>query len=241
MATDSPAAMSRDTSSTMVNDRSGLVTSFEMFSAFSTISRFICTWLILGWSTHSLAATERTILVLGDSISAGYGLKVEESWVALLGARIKAQGYGYKVVNASVSGETTSGGIARLPRALSLHKPEIVVIELGANDGLRGIALEVTRANLEKLIRTAQASKARVALLGMRIPPNYGPRYTEGFSAAYGELAREFGTSYVPFLMQDVALKPKLMQADGLHPTAEAQPLLLETAWPAIKSLLTKK
>lgn len=183
-------------------------------------------------------ATDRTILVFGDSISAGYGLKAGEGWVALLQKRLADQGYGYRVVNASVSGETTSGGEVRLPRALGLHKPRLVVLELGANDGLRGLSLDVSRRDLSAMIEAAQASGAKVLILGMRIPPNYGPRYTEAFEHMYADLAKKYRVPLVPFFMEKVALDGKLMQADGLHPTAAAQPLLLETAWPALRRLL---
>lgn len=183
-------------------------------------------------------ATDRTILVFGDSISAGYGLKAEEGWVALLQKRIAAQGYGYRVVNASVSGETTSGGSVRLPRALGLHKPQVLVLELGANDGLRGLPLDVSRRSLASMIEAAQASGAEVLLLGMRIPPNYGLRYTQGFTRMYAELAKEYDVPLVPFFMEKVALDRAMMQEDGLHPTAAAQPLLLDTAWPALRKLL---
>ncbi len=183
-------------------------------------------------------ATDRTILVFGDSISAGYGLKAGEGWVALLQKRLADQGYGYRVVNASVSGETTSGGEVRLPRALGLHKPRVVVLELGANDGLRGLSLDVSRRDLSAMIEAAQVSGAKVLILGMRIPPNYGPRYTEAFEHMYADLAKKYRVPLVPFFMEKVALDGKLMQADGLHPTAAAQPLLLETAWPALRRLL---
>ncbi len=183
-------------------------------------------------------ATDRTILVFGDSISAGYGLKAEEGWVALLQKRIAAQGYGYRVVNASVSGETTSGGSVRLPRALGLHKPQVLVLELGANDGLRGLPLDVSRRSLASMIEAAQASGAEVLLLGMRIPPNYGLRYTQSFTRMYAELAKEYDVPLVPFFMEKVALDRAMMQEDGLHPTAAAQPLLLDTAWPALRKLL---
>ena len=135
----------------------------------------------------------RTILVLGDSVSAGYGLAIGEGWVSLLQGRLKMQGYGYRVVNASVSGETTTGGLARLPRALSVHRPQIVVLELGGNDGLRGLPLETSRANLEKMIQLSKAAGAQVVLLGMKMPPNYGPRYAQGFERTFAELAASTG------------------------------------------------
>lgn len=178
--------------------------------------------------------------MLGDSISAGYGIKLEEGWASLLQARLESEGYGYRVVNASVSGETTSGGLARLPRALTLHKPDIVVVELGGNDGLRGVALDVSRASLAKIIERSKATGADVVLVGMRIPPNYGPRYTQEFADMYVELARRYEVPLVAFFLENVALRAGLMQDDGLHPTAAAQPILLDTAWRAIEPLLEK-
>lgn len=181
-----------------------------------------------------------TILVLGDSLSAGYGIRIEEGWVALLQARLKAQGYGYRLVNASVSGETTSGGLARLPRALELHRPAIVLIELGANDGLRGLPLETTERNLARMAELSRQARALVVLIGMRLPPNYGPRYTQEFHALFGAIARRHNLALVPFLLQDVALHDELMQADGLHPNAKAQPAMLDAVWPALRPLLEK-
>jgi acyl-CoA thioesterase-1 len=180
----------------------------------------------------------RTLLVFGDSLSAGYGVKVEESWPALLQKRLDTEGYGYRVVNASVSGETTSGGVQRLPRALSLHQPAVVVLELGANDGLRGLPFATTRANLDQMIRDIRASGARLLLVGIRIPPNYGPRYTEGFEQTYHDLEARYKPAFVPFLLDKVALVPGLMQADGLHPNAQGEPIVLDNVWSALKPLL---
>jgi acyl-CoA thioesterase-1 len=179
-----------------------------------------------------------TLLVLGDSISAGYGIRIEEGWVALLQGRLRDQGYGYRVVNASVSGETTAGGLARLPRALQLHKPTIVVIELGGNDGLRGLPLDVIRRNLERMIVASRSAGARVVLVGIRMPINYGAQYTAGFDANYQELAKLYRTPLVPFILEGVALDTRLMQEDGIHPTAAAQRQLLENVWPMLKPLL---
>jgi len=179
------------------------------------------------------------ILVFGDSISAGYGLaRVEQGWVALLQTRLKDQGYGYQVVNASVSGETTAGGLARLPRALTLHRPKIVILELGGNDGLRALPIAQMRANLAQMVDLATAAGAKVLLLGMRMPPNYGPDYTEQFHACYSDLARDKKLPAVPFFLNDVALLPNLMQADGIHPNELGQPKLLATVWPVLQPLL---
>jgi acyl-CoA thioesterase-1 len=188
------------------------------------------------WTASSPRAP--VVLVFGDSVSAGYGLRVEEGWVALLQGRLQAQGYGYRVVNASVSGETTAGGLTRLPRALKVHRPEIVVLELGGNDGLRGLPLGEVRRSLDGMIRAARASGARVLLVGMRLPPNYGGAYVDGFHAIFGDLAKRYDLPLVPFLLEGVALDAALMQADGIHPTAAAQPRLLDNVWPVLKPLL---
>jgi acyl-CoA thioesterase-1 len=179
------------------------------------------------------------ILVFGDSISAGYGLaNVEQGWVALLQTRLKTQEYGYQVVNASVSGETSAGGLARLPRALTLHQPDIVILELGANDGLRALPVAQMRANLKQMVDLSMAAGAKVLLLGMRMPPNYGPEFTEQFVSSYSNLAREKNLPLVPFMLKDVALSPGLMQADGMHPNELGQPKLLDNVWPSLKPLL---
>ena len=178
------------------------------------------------------------ILVFGDSLSAGYGVPPGHGWVDLLARKIAQEGYDFRVVNASVSGETTEGGLARLPRALAMHAPRIVILELGANDGLRGLPVMQAQRNLEQMISLSQAHGARILLIGMRMPPNYGERYTSAFYAMYGELARRHGLALVPFLMAAVALKPELIQADGLHPNERAQPLLLSTVWPGLQPLL---
>lgn len=186
------------------------------------------------------AAPDRTILVLGDSLSAAYGIEPGQGWVALLQRRLEDQGYGYRVVNASVSGETSSGGLQRLPRALKIHQPDLVILELGSNDGLRGLPIQTTRANLQKMIRLAREAGAEVLLVGMRMPPNYGPRYTEQFTGMFADLAQSEGVALVPFFLDGVALDPTLMQDDGLHPNARAQPVLLETLWKHLAPLLRK-
>jgi acyl-CoA thioesterase-1 len=197
--------------------------------------------LILWLAAVPAFAETPVILVFGDSISAGYGLpRVDRGWVALLQAKLKTEGYGDEVVNASVSGETTAGGLARLPRALGLHHPAVVVLELGGNDGLRALPIEQMRANLARMIDLAKAAGAKVLLLGMRIPPNYGPAYTDQFSGVYTDLARAEHVPLVPFLLKDVALHPDLMQADGVHPVEAAQPLLLATVWPLLAPLLKR-
>ena len=189
---------------------------------------------------QNAVASDRTILVFGDSLSAAHGIRPEEGWVALLAQRLQSQGYGYQVVNASVSGETTSGGAERLPRALQLHHPSVVILELGANDGLRGLPVEEARANLQRMLQLAQPGGTRLLLVGMRLPPNFGQRYTEQFARMFPELATQYHLPLVPFLLDKVALNPALMQEDGLHPNARAQPLILDTVWPYLKPLLNK-
>jgi len=183
-------------------------------------------------------ATPRTVVVLGDSLSAGYGITVKEGWVNLLAQRIASEGYGYQVINASVSGETTQGGLARLPRALQVHKPAIVIIELGGNDGLRGLPLATSRENLRKSIELARAAQARVLLVGMMIPPNYGQRYAKEFQDMFTTLASSHSIALVPFLLDGVAGVDSLNQADMLHPTAAGQRRVAETVWPVLEKVL---
>ncbi len=180
------------------------------------------------------------ILSFGDSLSAAHGLRTEQGWVALLQQRLHAQGYGYDTVNASISGETTSGGLVRLQRALDLHHPAIVMLELGANDGLRGLPVDGTRANLARMIQLAQKAGARVLLLGIQLPPNYGPRYGRDFAAMYGELATRYHVALVPFMLDRVALDPRLMQEDQLHPNAAGEPIVLDNIWPHLLPLLQR-
>ena len=197
--------------------------------------------LVMMFAAVSARAEMPVILVFGDSISAGYGLPhVDEGWVELLRAKLKQEGYGYQVVNASVSGETTAGGLARLPRALSLHHPQIVILELGGNDGLRALPIDQMRANLAKMADLSLEIGARTLLLGMRIPPNYGPEFTEQFRRTYTLVADDKKVPLVPFLLADIALSPNLMQADGVHPNQLGQPMLLTNVWPTLKPLLRK-
>ena len=204
------------------------------------MKRLLVLFVLIAASVSAKAETP-VILVFGDSISAGYGLaRVEQGWVALLQTRLKDQEYGYQVVKASVTGETTAGGLARLPRALMLHQPKIVILELGGNDGLRALPIAQMRANLVRMVDLASAAGAKVVLLGMRMPPNYGPEYTEQFRLCYSDLARDKKLSLVPFLLNDIALVPDLMQADGIHPNELGQPKLLANVWPSLKPLLRR-
>ncbi len=176
--------------------------------------------------------------MFGDSLSAGLGIRVEQGWVNLLAQKISQLGYGFKVVNASVSGETTAGGRSRLPHALEIQQPRILILELGGNDGLRSLPLDTTHDNLDQMITLARARGVTVLLLGMRMPPNYGERYTTGFQQMYTDLAQAHKLTLVPFLLDQVALNPALMQADGLHPNEQGQPLLLDNVWPKLEPLL---
>jgi acyl-CoA thioesterase I len=204
------------------------------------VTRLFVLFLLIAGSVPAKAGTP-VILVFGDSISAGYGLaRVEQGWVALLQTRLRTQEYGYQVVNASVSGETTAGGLARLPRALMLHQPKIVILELGGNDGLRALPIAQMRANLQRMVDLAAAAGAKVLLLGMRMPPNYGPDFTEQFRLSYSDLARDKKLPLVPFLLNDIAQSAALMQADGIHPNEQGQSKLLENVWPSLKPLLQR-
>jgi acyl-CoA thioesterase I len=197
-------------------------------------------FFVLIVASAAARAEAPVILVFGDSISAGYGLRLEQGWVELLKTRLKSQGYGDQVVNASVSGETTAGGLARLPRALELHHPSIVILELGGNDGLRGLPIAQMRANLTQMATLSIAAGAKVLLLGMRMPPNYGPEYTKQFAMVFSDLASEKKIPFVPFLLTDIALSPALLQDDDIHPNALGQPILLDNVWPTLKPLLHK-
>ena len=183
-------------------------------------------------------AAAGTVLIVGDSISAGFGLDTRKGWVALLEQRLKNEGFDDTVVNASISGDTSAGGLARLPAALAAHKPEVVIIELGGNDGLRGQPPAQLQQNLASMIQKSRDSGAKVLLLGMQIPPNYGKRYVEAFNKVFGDVAQEKKVPLVPFFLEGVGGHPELMQADGLHPAVAAQDKLLENVWPALKPLL---
>ena len=185
-------------------------------------------------------AAAKTILVYGDSLSAAYGIPRDRGWVTLLEKRLAAEGYDYSVANASISGEITSGGLARIGKVLARVRPSIVILELGANDGLRGLPVAEMRKNLGTMIARAKNAGARVLLIGIRMPPNYGPDYTEAFAAVYPELARRERVALVPFLLEGIAAQPGLFQADGMHPNEAGQPLLLDNIWPRLRPLLKR-
>lgn len=196
--------------------------------------------LIAALPSPARAAQPPVILVVGDSLSAGYGLLPGQGWVTLLQQRLKREGYGHRVVNASVSGETTDGGVQRLDRALDRHRPAVVVIELGGNDGLRGLPVPRVRANLERLITKSRDAGAEVLLVGVQVPVNYGPRYGASFQEIYTELAARYRIGLAPLLSEEIALRDELFQPDGIHPTAAAQPLLLDNLWSRLAPLLRR-
>ena len=181
-----------------------------------------------------------TVLIFGDSLSAGYGIEVDQSWAALLQARLKDQGYEHRVINASVSGETTEGGATRIDTALADFSPELIILELGGNDGLRGFPVARMKGNLEKIVARAKASGAAIVLLGIRIPTNYGPRYSAEFESVFRQVADEFEVQWIEFFMDGIALNDDLLQDDRIHPNAVAQPMLLDNAWPVISATLEK-
>jgi acyl-CoA thioesterase-1 len=178
------------------------------------------------------------ILILGDSISAAYNMEIGQSWPSLLQDRLKQDGYAYQVFNSSIVGETTQGGITRLPRLLEKRQPDFVLIELGGNDGLRGLPIEETQKNFSSMIEISQQSGAQVILSEMRIPPNYGRSYTEKFNQTYSTLQKKYGITLLPFILQDIALEPGMMQADGIHPSIAAQPVILDKVWAVLSELL---
>jgi len=190
----------------------------------------------------STRTTQQTILILGDSLSAAYGIPIEQSWVTLLAQKIEKQfskiNNNYQVQNASISGETTDGGLRSLPALLKKYQPEVVIIELGANDGLRGFPLKTIEQNLSTLIELAQANNAKVLLTGIHIPPNYGQRYATGFHKTYSRLSKRYHTALVPFLLDGIATQPSLMQEDRLHPKAEAQESIKNLVWQQLEPLL---
>lgn len=184
------------------------------------------------------AIAENTILIIGDSISAAYGIDIQKGWVSLLKTRLQHEKFSYRVINASVTGDTTSNGLARLPDALQEYKPTITIVELGGNDGLRGLNITVIKHNLEKIIDLIQKANSKVLLLGMRLPPNYGPTYTQQFERIFTDLAERDDIAVVPFFLHGMEEKRELFQSDGIHPTEQAQMLLLDNVWPELKKML---
>ena len=195
--------------------------------------------MLLTASVQSFANENPTVLVLGDSLSAGFGIDVDQSWTTLLQERLEEQGYEHRVVNAGIGGDTSESGAARIGQAIETFGPELIVLELGGNDGLRGIPPSTMRENLRTIITTGTASGANVVMLGIKIPPNYGQRYIDEFENVFRELAAELNVPWIEFFMEGVALNDELMQDDGIHPNATAQPILLDNAWPVIQTALS--
>ncbi|WP_370514735.1 arylesterase [Endozoicomonas sp. OPT23] len=207
------------------------------------ISRYLFSALVLSCvflvsAPYASAAQQKTLLVYGDSLSAAYGIDIKKGWVTLLQEKMKQTNPGWKVVNASVSGETTSGGLSRLKVTLEQHTPDLVLVELGANDGLRGTSLKILKNNLGKIIETVQSKDTPMALFEMRIPPNYGPIYTKRFTQTFHDLGKNYNIPVVPFFLDGVAGHPELNQPDGIHPVEKAQPKLLDNVWPDIQKIL---
>jgi len=217
-----------------------------MFFRLRSIMRVVLLCpLLLGLScliflTAPVYAASNSILIYGDSLSAAYGIPQQLGWASLLQQRLEDQHYPYKVINASVSGETTSGGLSRLSATLNEHQPNIVILELGANDGLRGLPLTEMKANLAQIIEKSKKSGAKVLIIGMRIPPNYGPKYSQSFTQKYQQLSQEFKVPRVPFMLQGMENRLELIQDDGLHPNVQGQPIILENIWPQLKLILKK-
>jgi acyl-CoA thioesterase-1 len=207
---------------------------FEVFVAM--LKKILITLLLL--SIPPLAAAEPKILVVGDSLSAGYGIDLRTGWVALLQNRLKEKGYPHRIVNASISGDTSAGALSRLPGSLKRLQPEIVIIEIGGNDGLQGLSAEAMEKNIESMVTQSRRLGAEVLILGMRLPPNYGPTYTEKFFSVYKRIATKHKTALVPFFLEGIAGKDGLMQPDGVHPTTEAQQKLVDNVWPQLSPLL---
>lgn len=201
--------------------------------------RLGCALVVLAALSTPLSAREQVIVAFGDSLTSGAGVSSDQSYPALLAARLRAEGYAYRVVNAGVSGDTTAGGLRRVDWALKL-KPEIVIVELGANDGLRGQDLSSMRANLDQVVARFQSAGARVLLAGMRLPPNYGNAYTTEFAAVYQTVARKRGAPLIPFFLGDVGGNVQLNQADGIHPTAEGYRIIVDHLWPYLRPLLKR-
>ena len=190
------------------------------------------------FAANAQSSDAPTVLIFGDSLSAGYGLEVDQSWASLLQARLTQQGYEHRVVNASISGETTEGGATRIDNALQDFSPALIILELGGNDGLRGFPASRMKANLEKIVTRAKATGAAVVLLGIRIPTNYGQRYSNEFEDVFRQISAEYNIQWIEFFMEGIAMNDDLLLEDRIHPNAEAQPILLDNAWPIIKDKL---
>jgi acyl-CoA thioesterase-1 len=213
--------------------------SFRLLLVLKTLLLSLFFSHFVAWSMPAFAESPK-IMIYGDSLSAAYGIPQQQGWVSLLQKKLASEHYQYEVINASISGETTSSGVSRIHNALKQVKPSIVIIELGANDGLRGLPIQAMTTNLEAIIQQSKESGAKILLVGMRIPPNYGPQYTKLFSQSYVKLSQVHEIPLVPFMLENIAAKANLIQDDGLHPNAVAQPMILNNIWPHLKKLLKK-
>ena len=200
--------------------------------------RIVISFLWLLFAANAQSSDAPTVLIFGDSLSAGYGLEVDQSWASLLQARLTQQGYEHRVVNASISGETTEGGATRIDNALQDFSPALIILELGGNDGLRGFPASRMKANLEKIVTRAKSTGAAVVLLGIRLPTNYGQRYSAEFEDVFRQISAEYNIQWIEFFMEGIAMNDDLLLEDRIHPNAEAQPILLDNAWPIIKDKL---
>jgi acyl-CoA thioesterase-1 len=212
---------------------------FRLFSTVRVSVISLCFMGFVAWSLPAFATTPK-ILIYGDSLSAAYGIPQQQGWAALLKEKLAQEKLTYEVINASISGETTDSGLTRLASTLKQVKPSFIILELGANDGLRGLPINHMRDNLNAMIQLCKKSGIKVLLIGMRIPPNYGVKYTEAFSQTYVQLATQHKLALVPFMLQSVAARPELIQSDGLHPNTLGQAIILENIWPELRTLLKK-
>lgn len=213
--------------------------SFRLLLVLKTLLLSLFFSNFVAWSMPAFAENPK-IMIYGDSLSAAYGIQQQQGWASLLQKKLTSEYYQYEVINASISGETTSGGVSRIHSAINQIKPSIIILELGANDGLRGLPIQEMTANLNTIIQQSKKSGAKILLVGMRIPPNYGPQYTKLFSQSYVKLSQEHQIPLVPFMLENIAAKANLIQDDGLHPNATAQPLVLDNIWSHLKKLLKK-
>ncbi len=213
---------------------------FRLFLVLKVVLVSLSFFGFVAWSAPAIAENPK-ILIYGDSLSAAYGIPQQQGWASLLQKKLQLEQYRYDVINASISGETSSGGASRIASTLKQTKPKIIILELGANDGLRGLPIKEMSNNLSAIIQQSKKSGAKVLLIGMRIPPNYGPQYTEAFSQTYQQLGLEHKIPLVPFMLDNIAAKPNLIQDDGLHPNVLGQPLILENIWPKLLRLLKKQ
>ena len=212
---------------------------FRLFSAVRVSVISLCFMGFVAWSLPAFATTPK-ILIYGDSLSAAYGIPQQQGWAALLKEKLAQEKLTYEVINASISGETTDSGLTRLASTIKQVKPSFIILELGANDGLRGLPINNMRNNLNAMIQLCKKSGIKVLLIGMRIPPNYGVKYSEAFSQTYVQLAKQHKVALVPFMLQSVAARPELIQSDGLHPNTLGQAIILENIWPELRTLLKK-